>query len=60
MLSFLGSKNNDEKGSFEFSFAGLFKCMFCTYPEGGEERAQLMYITDSLDQMKKKMDVFER
>lgn len=34
--------------------------MFCTYPEGGEERAQLMYITDSLDQLKKKMDVFER
>ncbi|XP_077301033.1 hyaluronan synthase-like protein kkv isoform X2 [Arctopsyche grandis] len=60
LLSFLGGQNSDEKGSFEFSFAGLFKCMFCTYPEGGEERAQLMYITDSLDQMKKKMDVFER
>jgi chitin synthase len=54
-------KNKDEEeGSFEFSLAGLFKCMCCTYPKGGEEKLQLLRIADSLDKLNKKMDNIER
>jgi chitin synthase len=51
---------DEEEGSFEFSLAGLFKCMCCTHPKGGEEKLQLLCIADSLEKLDKRMDNVER
>jgi chitin synthase len=57
-----GDKKNkeEEEGSFEFSLAGLFKCMCCTHPKGGEEKLQLLRIADSLEKLNTRMDNIER
>ena len=63
MLGFLGrgqKKNDEEDGSFEFSMAGLCKCMMCTHPKGSEEKIQLLRVADSLDKMNRRMDNIER
>jgi chitin synthase len=60
---FLGRDQKDkdeEEGSFEFSMAGLCKCMLCTHPKGGEEKLQLKRIADTLDKMKRRIDNIER
>ncbi|XP_059060463.1 chitin synthase chs-2 isoform X1 [Achroia grisella] len=61
LLGFLsGVNSNEEEGSIEFSFAGLFKCLLCTHPKGNEEKVQLMHIASTLDKLEKKLDVVER
>lgn len=54
-----GNKD-DEEGSFEFSMAGLFKCMCCTHPKGAEEKVQLLRIADSLEKVNRRLDNIER
>jgi chitin synthase len=51
---------DDEEGSFEFSLAGLFKCMLCTHPKNSEEKVQLLRIADSLDKLNRRLDNMER
>ncbi|XP_034828823.1 chitin synthase chs-2 isoform X2 [Maniola hyperantus] len=61
LLGFLqGVNSNEEEGSIEFSFAGLFKCLLCTQPKGNEEKLQLMHIASTLDKLEKKLDTVER
>lgn len=61
MLGFLqGVNSNEEEGSIEFSFAGLFKCLLCTQPKGNEEKLQLMHIASTLEKLEKKLDTVER
>lgn len=52
--------NNEDEGSIEFSFAGLFKCMLCTHPKGNEEKVQLMHISSTLEKLEKKLETVER
>ncbi|XP_075212205.1 hyaluronan synthase-like protein kkv [Lycorma delicatula] len=56
----LGVGNEDEEGSLELSFAGLFRCMFCTYPKPIDEKQQLLRIADSLDSLAKRLDSIEK
>ncbi|CAH0725885.1 unnamed protein product, partial [Brenthis ino] len=61
LLGFLqGVNSNEEEGSIEFSFAGLFKCLLCTHPKGNEEKVQLMHIASTLDKLEKKLENVER
>lgn len=61
LLGFLqGVNSNEEEGSIEFSFAGLFKCLLCTHPKGNEEKVQLMHIASTLEKLEKKLDTVER
>ncbi|XP_045535412.1 chitin synthase chs-2 isoform X1 [Papilio machaon] len=61
LLGFLpGVNNNEEEGSIEFSFAGLFKCLLCTHPKGNEEKVQLLHIASTLEKLEKKLDTIER
>uniref|UniRef100_A0A1B6CU26 chitin synthase n=1 Tax=Clastoptera arizonana TaxID=38151 RepID=A0A1B6CU26_9HEMI len=66
LLGFLQNSNNlsnpedNEEGSFELSFAGLFKCMFCTYPKPIDEKQQLLRIAESLDGLGKRLETIER
>ena len=57
--NFANNDDNDE-GSFELSFAGLFKCMFCTYPKPIDEKQQLLRIAESLDELGKRLETIER
>lgn len=52
--------SNEEEGSIEFSFAGLFKCLLCTHPKGNEEKVQLMHIASTLEKLEKKLESVER
>jgi chitin synthase len=54
------SSKKEEEGSFEFSLAGLFKCMCCTHPKSSEEKVQLLRIADSLDRLSRRLDNIER
>ncbi|GBP49018.1 Chitin synthase chs-2 [Eumeta japonica] len=61
LLGFLqGVNNNEDEGSIEFSFAGLFKCMFCTHPKGNEEKVQLLHIASTLEKLEKKIENVEK
>lgn len=63
MLGFLQNwdpNEDNEEGSFELSFAGLFKCMFCTYQKPVNEGQQLVRIADSLEGLGKRMDHIEK
>lgn len=61
LLGFLqGVNSNEEEGSIEFSFAGLFKCLLCTHPKGNEEKVQLLHIASTLEKLEKKLDTVER
>lgn len=51
---------DDEEGSLELSFAGLFRCMFCTYPKTVDEKQQLIRIADSLSTLEKRLEHIER
>lgn len=59
IYSFFGN-NKDNAGSFEFSFAGLFKLMCCTHQQNGEESQMLKNIQASLLQLQQKLDHIER
>lgn len=56
MFSFLQSSQQKEEGSIDFSFAGLFRCMFCTHPKSNVE---LIQIADQLGEIKNKMKDLE-
>nr|WPA93971.1 chitin synthase 1 [Cacopsylla chinensis] len=64
LLGFLQSYSpeggDDEEGSLELSFAGLFRCMFCTYPKSVDEKQQLIRIADSLSTLEKRLDTIEK
>ncbi|XP_013168330.1 PREDICTED: uncharacterized protein LOC106118264 isoform X2 [Papilio xuthus] len=61
LLGFLqGVNSNEEEGSIEFSFAGLFKCLLCTHPKGNEEKVQLLHIASTLEKLERKLDTIER
>nr|NP_001296068.1 uncharacterized LOC105380296 [Plutella xylostella]API61825.1 chitin synthase 1 [Plutella xylostella]API61826.1 chitin synthase 1 [Plutella xylostella]BAF47974.1 chitin synthase 1 [Plutella xylostella] len=61
LLGFLqGANQNEDEGSIEFSFAGLFKCMLCTHPKGNEEKVQLLHIASTLDKLEKKLETVEK
>ncbi|KAJ9577214.1 hypothetical protein L9F63_006188, partial [Diploptera punctata] len=61
-MSFLRKEKEgaEEEGSFELQFAGLFKCMLCTYPKASEEKVQLMRIADSIERVSRKIENIER
>jgi chitin synthase len=40
--------------------AGLFKCMCCTHPKGGEEKLQFLRIGDSMEKLNGRLDNIER
>ncbi|NP_001245291.1 chitin synthase A [Bombyx mori] len=61
LLGFLqGVNSNEEEGSIELSFAGLFKCLLCTHPKGNEEKVQLMHIASTLEKLEKKIENVEK
>lgn len=63
LLGFLQGKaagENNEEGSIELSFAGLFKCMFCTHPKTIDEKEQLLRIAESLEGVQKRIENIER
>lgn len=62
MLGFLqgGGTTEDDEGSIEISLAGLFKCMLCTHQKAGDEKAQLINISESLEALMKRLDHIEK
>lgn len=64
LLGFLQGKatgdDKEEEGSIEFSFAGLFRCMFCTHPKTIDEKEQLLRIAESLETVQKRIDDIDR
>lgn len=52
--------SNDEEGSIDISVAGLFRCLLCTHGKTSDEKAQLIHIADSLDNLRKKLESLER
>lgn len=53
-------KEEDLEGSFSVSLANLCSFMCCTHPRPKDEQIQLMKIQDTLDNMSKKMETFEK
>lgn len=51
--------SNQEEGSFDFSCAGLFRCMFCTHPKSNAVENQLMVVISNLAELNSKIDVLE-
>lgn len=63
LLGFLQNNpmnEDNEEGSLELSFAGLFKCMFCTHQKPIDERQQLLRIAESLDSVNKRIENVEK
>lgn len=64
VLGYLRPNNDDEDdGSFEFSFAGLFRCILCTHKKTDTVGIQLnsienslSYLTDKISNLEKKMN----
>ncbi|XP_043284265.1 chitin synthase chs-2-like [Venturia canescens] len=60
----IGSKfrtdSNQNRGSIEFSLAGLFRCILCTHNGVSEEDRKLEVIKYSLDQITSRLDAMER
>lgn len=50
---------DDEEGSFDLSFAGLFRCMFCTHKKVDNTSSQLLHIAASLSELNIKMKSLE-
>lgn len=50
----------DSEGSFELSFAGLFKVMCCVKEKPDETKAQLSRIAAALDKVSTRLDLMER
>ncbi|CAH0556147.1 unnamed protein product [Brassicogethes aeneus] len=57
IFSYFGADNDQDAGSIEFSFAGLFKLMFCTHKSKDNE--QLILIQTKLEMLMKKLDHIE-
>ncbi|BES88625.1 chitin synthase [Nesidiocoris tenuis] len=63
LLSFLQNvpqPGDNEEGSIEFSLAGLFRCMFCTYPKPVDEKQQLVRIAESLEVLERRLEGLEK
>ena len=60
-LGFLHRDNSsdEDEGSIEFSFAGLFKLMCCVHPKPSNEQQQLMSIANSLEILKTRFENIE-
>lgn len=58
-LGYLRPGADDEEGSFDISFAGLFRCMFCTHKKVDTTESQLMHIAASLVELSGKMKNLE-
>lgn len=58
-LGYLRPGGDDEEGSFDVSFAGLFRCMFCTHKKVDTTDSQLMHIASSLSDLNVKMKSLE-
>lgn len=58
-LGYLRPGGDDEEGSFDVSFAGLFRCMFCTHKKVDTTESQLMHIATSLAELNGKMKSLE-
>ncbi|XP_058798474.1 chitin synthase chs-2 [Phymastichus coffea] len=52
--------NEDDQGSIEISFAGLFKCLWCTHGKPSDEKQQLVAIAESLEQLGKRLEHIEK
>ncbi|CAL4108316.1 unnamed protein product, partial [Meganyctiphanes norvegica] len=61
LLGFLTRAQNidEDEGSIEFSFAGLFKLMCCVHPKSSQERDQLISIANTLETLKKRLENIE-
>lgn len=59
MFGFLQSGQQKEEGAIDFSFVGLFRCMFCTHPKSNEEQVHLIQIADQLSDINNKMKDLE-
>ncbi|KAF5272147.1 hypothetical protein FQA39_LY01229 [Lamprigera yunnana] len=59
VFSLFGGDKDENSGSFEISFAGLFKCLLCTHSSNGEENMQLVQIIDNLKQLSEKINSLE-
>jgi len=51
---------NDQEGSFELSFAGLFKLMCCVKDRPNEEKMQLARMADTLQVIARRIEQIER
>lgn len=60
MHIFTGNKNKDNAGTFECSISGLFSCLMCTHSKGDKDNLQLVEISNSLNQLSKKLDDLEK
>ena len=49
----------DEEGSLDFSFAGVFRCMFCTHAKSNTTETQLLLIADRLSDLSTKVRSLE-
>lgn len=58
-LGYLRPGGDEEEGSFDVSFAGLFRCMFCTHKKVDTTDSQLMHIAASLSDLNIKMKSLE-
>jgi len=53
-------EDRNEEGSFELSFAGLFKLMCCVKDRPNEDRLHLARMADTLERVCRKIDSMER
>ena len=58
-LGYLRPDNDEEEGSFDFSVAGLFKCMLCTHKKADPTQEQLVHIAASLGELNSKLKELE-
>ena len=59
LLGYLRPGQDDEEGSFDITFAGLFRCMFCTHKKPDTLNTQLVQIASSLSELNSKMKNLE-
>lgn len=59
ILGYLRPGSDDEEGSFDVSFAGLFRCMFCTHKKVDESSTQLLHIASSIADINEKLKNLE-
>lgn len=59
ILGYLRPGGDDEEGSFDVSFAGLFRCMFCTHKKVDETSNQLIHIASSISDLNDKLKSLE-
>lgn len=59
LVGYLRPGGDGEEGSFDVSFAGLFRCMFCTHKKVDNTNEQLIHIAASLGDLNMKMKSLE-